>query len=253
MASKEKGNNAGLNHLSAQILYNQEVADTINRSSVHHQAVLVQLQHWQRTRLDATYHDLRSSERYRAACEFFLDELYGGRDVHRRDAQLQKAAPIMKRFLPDDLLAAVGDALRLQAMSLAFDFELAGHLCNAAQIDQPTYANAYRLQGDWTGRADQLELIFSLGTLLGETVRHAMVHRLIRLMRTPAKIGGVGLLQSFLQEGLDAFATMGSPDYFLDTIYLREQQALKVMRAGEEFPFHEWIATGPRPITVATP
>ncbi len=253
MPPKHKAPPLGLHHLVSQIQYNQEVADEVASGSADHRHALAKLQQWQRARLDATYQDLRATERYSPACEFFLDELYGGRDVARRDAELNKAAPVMKRFLPDDLLGAVGDALRLQAMSLAFDFELAGHLLEASIIDQPTYAEAYRAQGQWTGRREQLKLISDLGRLLGQTVQHAMVHRLIRMMRTPAKLAGVGLLQSFLQEGLDAFAHMGPADHFIDTIQEREGFALEALLRGESHPFSPWIGTGPDPVRVATP
>ncbi len=250
MASQQTKLSPGMAHLSAQIEYNQSVADQISESSEHHKRVLQALQQWQRARLDATYADLRSSDRYHAACEFFLDELYGGRDVAARDRQLTKAAPVMRRFLPDDLLAAVGDALRLQAMSLAFDFKLAGLLIEAEVIDQPGYAEAYRRDQNWAGRREQLTLIFELGQLLGETVQHAMVHRLIRMMRAPAKLAGFGLLQAFLQEGLDAFSKMGAPDLFLETIHTREQQALEAMQAGDLYPFQAWIGQGPEPILI---
>ncbi len=239
-------------HLSEQIQYNQSVADKISESSPRHRQVLQALQQWQRARLDATYHDLRTSDRYHAACEFFLDELYGGRDVAARDRQLNKAAPVMRRFLPDDLLGAVGDALRLQAMSLAFDFKLAGLMLELERIDQPAYAAAYCLDQDWSGRQEQLALIVDLGHLLGETVQHAMVHRLIRMMRGPAKLAGFGLLQSFLQEGLDAFSKMGAPDLFLETIHSREQQALEAMRSGNDHPFQRWIGEGPDPVEIGS-
>jgi len=250
MASQQTKLSPGMAHLSAQIEYNQSVADQISSSSEEHKSVLQALQQWQRARLDATYADLRASDRYHAACEFFLDELYGGRDVAARDRQLTKAAPVMRRFLPDDLLAAVGDALRLQAMSLAFDFKLAGLLLGADAINQPSYAEAYQRDENWAGRREQLTLIFELGQLLGETVQHAMVHRLIRMMRAPAKLAGFGLLQAFLQEGLDAFSKMGAPDLFLETIHSREQQALEAMQAGDPYPFQPWIGQGPEPISI---
>lgn len=251
MASQQTTRSPGMAHLSKQIEYNQLVADQISESSQRHKQVLQALQHWQRARLDATYADLRSSDRYHAACEFFLDELYGGRDVAARDRQLSKAAPVMRRFLPDDLLGAVGDALRLQAMSLSFDFKMAGLMLEVECIDQPTYATAYCTDQDWAGRQEQLALIFELGHLLGETVQHAMVHRLIRMMRGPARLAGFGLLQSFLQEGLDAFATMGAPDLFLETINAREEQALEAMRSGELYPFRPWIGEGPEPTWIS--
>ncbi|MFW6339929.1 MAG: FFLEELY motif protein, partial [Wenzhouxiangella sp.] len=183
--------------------------------------------------------------RYLPACEFFLDELYGGRDFVERDRQLMRAAPVMRRFLPDHLLAAVGDAMQLQAVSQQFDLALAELLCDVDPITQPDYARAYREQADWEGREHQLSLIRELGELLGQTVQRPLVHRLIRLMHGPAVLAGFGMLQVFLRDGLDAFAEMGPADHFLDTISAREHAGLEAMREGSDWPFERWIGHGP--------
>lgn len=232
-------------HLQAQIERNQVIADRIRAIDPTLRQGLDELQHWQRARLDATYSDLRDDPRYRPACEFFLDELYGGRDVHERDQQLGRVVPVMRRFLPAHLLKAVGDAVRLQAVSLEFDLAIAELLAARPTLEQPDYAWAYRQHAAWDERADQLGLIRQLGELLDETVKRPMVHRLIRLMHGPAVIAGFGALQGFLQRGLDAFAHMGPADHFLDTIESREREALEAMHGGADWPFERWIGTGP--------
>ena len=232
-------------HLHEQICRNQEIGAQVGALEVPRARSLARLQHWQRKRLDATYQDLRDSPRYFAACEFFLDELYGGREVFERDQQLKRAAPVMRRFLPDHLLAAVGDAMQLQAISLEFDLALADILVDVDPITQPDYARAYRQQGDWEGRERQLVLIRELGELLGETVQKPLVHSLVRLMHGPAALAGFGMLQEFLRDGLHAFAEMGPADHFLDTISAREEAALEHMRGGSDWPFEEWIGRGP--------
>lgn len=232
-------------HLHHQIVINQELGERIQALDVRHAKALARLQHWQRRRLDATYQDLRDDPRYLAACEFFLDELYGGRDFVERDRQLMRAAPVMRRFLPDHLLAAVGDAMQLQAVSQQFDLALAELLVDTDPITQKDYAEAYRENGDWEGRGHQLLLIRELGELLGETVQRPLVHRLIRLMHGPAVLAGFGMLQVFLRDGLDAFAEMGPADHFLDTISEREHAGLAAMRDGSDWPFSTWIGKGP--------
>lgn len=238
-----------VSHLEHQIARNQKVADEINSATPGLRESLDRLQHWQRARLDATYADLRAEPRHRAACEFFLDELYGGRNVHERDRQLARVVPVMRRFLPTHLLYAVGDAIRLQAVSLEFDLDMAGMLSERGPIRQPDYAWAYQRQEAWSQREEQIEMIRDLGELLDETVSRPMVHRLIRMMHGPAVIAGFGALQGFLRRGLDAFAEMGDATHFLDTIESRERRALEAMRAGSEWPFQEWIGKGPDPST----
>ena len=232
-------------HLHEQIQRNQHIGGCVQDLPVPRARALARLQHWQRRRLDATDADLREQPRYLPACEFFLDELYGGREVVERDQQLKRAAPVMRRFLPDHLLHAVGDAMQLQAISLQFDLAMADLLVEADPITQPDYARAYREHGDWAGRERQLKLIRELGELLGATVQKPLVHHLVRLMHGPAVLAGFGMLQIFLRDGLQAFAEMGSAEYFLDTITEREGLALEQMRAGRDWPFEEWIGHGP--------
>lgn len=232
-------------HLVTQIERNQEIARQVEACTPSLRASLDRLQRWQCNRLDATYADLRAQARYRDACEFFLDELYGGRDVHERDRQLSRVVPVMRRFLPAHLLHAVGDAIRLQAVSLEFDLALARILEPVDKLDQPAYAKAYREHGGWDQRAEQLTMIDDLGQLLDETVQRPLVHRLIRLMQRPAKMAGFGALQGFLRRGLDAFAVMKGAEYFLATIAEREQLALEAMQQGEDWPFETWAGRGP--------
>jgi len=232
-------------HLTTQIERNQRVAERLGRADEKLTQRLVELQDWQRQRLDACYDDLRQTPRYRPACDFFLDELYGGKDFRERDRQLSRVVPVMRRFLPDHLLMAVGDAMRLQAVSLEFDLDMAELLLDAAVMDQPAYAKAYREQGAWDERIAQIELIEGLGQVLDETVHRPMVHRLVRMMKGPAVLAGFGALQGFLTRGLDAFARMHGADYFLETITSRERSALEAMRDGADWPFEPWIGRGP--------
>lgn len=235
---------AAVEHLETQIERNLVISRRIPEDGSLRDS-LDRLQAWQRARLDETYSDLSDSPRYTAACEFFLDELYGGRDVHARDRQLKRVVPLMRRFLSEPLLRATGDAMRLQAVSLEFDFQLAGLLQPVERIDQPAYARAYRQQGGWEARREQIALIRSLGELLDETVRRHFVRRLVRMMRGPAELGGVGLLQQFLERGLDSFSRMQGAGDFLDTIERRELTALEAMHAGSDWPFETWIGRGP--------
>lgn len=68
------------------------------------------LQNWQRRRLRSSYADLYEQDRYRAAIIFFLEELYGGKDISRRDHDVGRVYPVMVRVLPAETLTAIGDA-----------------------------------------------------------------------------------------------------------------------------------------------
>jgi len=228
-------------HLTEQISKNHEVLEKIE-SNPDQYPRLDELQHWQRMRLRATYADLKSQERYREACVFFLEELYGGRDMRERDRQLERVVPIMRRFLPEHLLHAIGEAMRLQWISMQFDAELSRLI--DGELNQPTYAAAYRQMGEWQRREEQIKLIGELGELLDQTVRRRMIRTLLKMMHGPAVAAGFGELQSFLVRGIESFAAMGDASEFVETIVTREREALAEMRNGSDWPFERWMGQG---------
>lgn len=235
---------AGAGHLAEQIQRSQVLLDRLERECDQYPR-LDAVQHWQRCRLRETYADLRRQDRFRPACVFFLEELYGGRDMRERDRQLQRALPIMSRMLPDSVLHAVGEAMRLQAISMRFDAELSQRI--EGELDQPAYARGYRRMGAWNQREEQIDLIAQLGRLLIRIVEKPLIRRLVRLMHRPAHAAGFGKLQEFLAQGLDAFSQMGDQaTRFVETIVARESAALARMRDGDDWPFREWIGDGPR-------
>ena len=229
-------------HLAEHIAKNHDVLEKID-SNPDRYPRLNELQHWQRMRLRETYADLKSQPRYREACIFFLEELYGGRDMRERDRQLERVVPIMRRFLPEHLLHAIGEAMRLQWISMQFDAELSRLI--DGPLNQPSYAAGYRLMAEWQRREEQIHLIGELGELLDRTVKRRMIRRLLGWMHGPATAAGFGELQSFLVRGLDAFAAMGDATEFVETIVTREREALAAMRAGGDWPFERWIGNGP--------
>ena len=197
------------------------------------------LQQWQRARLKRSFQDVISSDNYRPAGEFFLSELYGGLDFRERDQDMDRVMPLMIRFLPDRTLATMAEAFELQAISLEFDMAMAGHMQQASitELDMDSYCRIYRSCSDKAGRERQILLIRKLGYDLDKLVRKPMVNYLVRLMRGPAHAAGFGRLQQFLETGLESFRAMEDPEWFIETVYEREWEAMQRMFAGDERPF----------------
>ena len=197
------------------------------------------LQQWQRRRLAESYSDLINQESYRPACEFFLEELYGGLDFLKRDQEVAKVMSVMVRFLPGKALLALSDAFELQALSLEFDMEMAERLdsSGAVELDVASYGEIYRSCGNRPLRERQILLIRDLGNELAKLVHKLLVVRLIRLMRGPAYAAGFGALQSFLESGVVSFRELEDPVYFINTIYQREWLSMQKLFAGEAEPF----------------
>src|SRR5436190_6762350 len=78
---------------------------------------LQELKAFQSARLTASYADVASQPRYRAATAFFLGDLYGPKDFSRRDASMLRILPAMTRMLPAGAVQTAAFAVELEAIS----------------------------------------------------------------------------------------------------------------------------------------
>jgi len=199
-------------------------------------ARLAKLQHWQSSRLLRSHADLRANPRYRAAVEFFFNELYGGGDPRGRDRDLQRVHRVMEALLPADALQALGLAIELEILSQELDGDVARAL-SAGPITVETYADAYRRVGRRADRERQIALLNVIGSYLDRVVRKPIIRGLVRFARRPAHAAGFGAMQEFLERGLDAFEAMHGADEFLATLRDREGRAMERILAGVDDPF----------------
>jgi len=197
------------------------------------------LQQWQRERLTDSYRDLASQGNSRPACDFFLNELYGGLDFLERDQEMNKVMPLMERFLPGNALMSLASAFELQAISLEFDVEMARILYarGVVELDVPEYGSLYRACGKRAVREKQIQLILQIGIDLADLVGKRLISGLVRLLRGPAHAAGFGALQEFLESGLVSFRKLDDPVLFMDTIYRREWSSMQKLFEGDENPF----------------
>jgi len=201
-------------------------------------AALDRLGEWQARRLRQTYSDLAADARYVEAIAFFESDLYGSGDFARRDADLARIVPIMVRGLPQKLIAAVAEAMELNALSQELDRAL---LAKLPRLDSPLtvagYCAAYCETNDRAGRERQIRLIATVGGTIDSFVGKPLVRVALAAMRKPAKIAGLSALQGFLERGFHAFRRMRGASRFLATIVDRETALMNAILGGDASPF----------------
>lgn len=194
---------------------------------------LAALRAWQSRRLAASYADIRGEPRFAAACEFFLSDLYGEGDFGDRDRAVERVVPIMLRLLPEGVLASLARAIELNALSQELDYALAAalppHCTHAEAIADVDYAAAYALSAEPQARKRQLALLLVLGRELDRLVRKPLLSELLHMCRWPARLAGLGALQSFLERGFDAFGKLHGAGPFLGTILRRERAFMRAL------------------------
>lgn len=199
-------------------------------------ARLTELKAFQSERLARWYADIADQPRYRLATGFFLGDLYGPKDFSRRDAAMMRILPVMVRTLPDKAVETATQAIELEALSESLDHRVAAAL-EPGPVDEERYARAYRTGSTRPERERQIELIVAVGRDLDSLVRKPLVHRTLRLMRTPARLAGLSDLQDFLERGFESFRAMDGADAFLELIRDRETALLERLFSAVPNPF----------------
>lgn len=199
------------------------------------------LRRWQSARLARTHADLLANPRYRPAAEFFLDELYGDRDLRQREHDLARIVPVMSRVLPEHVLHTAALALELNALSRELDARLTrvliAEFAFRDRVDEAAYVAAYRRCNSYDSRRHQIELTERLGRDLQGIVPKRFIHAALKLAGTPARLAGLGELHRFLETGFHAFRHMGADaETFVATIARRERAILEQIHAGHPRP-----------------
>lgn len=194
------------------------------------------LQFWQSQRLQRTYADYAAVPRYRAAIEFFLEDLYGPHDFARRDRDLRQVLYQWERLLPERAMEALVHALELEALSQSLDVATANALGGVALTPQ-SCALAYRRAGRRDDRQRQIWLTVAAGRALDSLIDAPALGIALRTARLPARMLGVATLQAFLERGYKAFKRMGGAAELLATIQQRETTIMHRLFAGSSDPY----------------
>jgi hypothetical protein len=183
---------------------------------------------YQHARFSRDYVGPIINARYGAAARFFLDDLYGPMDFGDRDAQFERVVPAMGRLLPAEIMHTVVQLAELHALSEDLDQQMALAL-DVDSVDDGSYRAAWLSVGRREDRERQLGLLMTIGDALDRHTRRLWLPATLKLMRGPAKAAGLSQLQSFLERGLAAFATMGGAQEFLEIIAINERRQIEDM------------------------
>jgi hypothetical protein len=217
-------------------------AERVARSASVWGPHVVTLKAFQQGRFRLTYADLLSQARWRPACVFFLEELYGPRDYADRDRAFARVVPALVRIFPTEVIVTVEMLLRLHAVSERLDSRMAEALVNQTKPDEHPYWHGVSYQAAWREVAEeperrwQVDSVDGLGQSLDRLVRQPGLRQALRMMRAPARLAGLQALQRFLEQGFDTFHAMGGAAEFLQTVKARETLWLDWLFAVEGAP-----------------
>lgn len=181
----------------------------------------------QSERLRRTYADLLQTPRYRAAAEFFLDDLYGEKDFEQRDREALRIVPKLARLLPDRAVETMALAVELDELSEVLDSRVAAGV--TLPLDDEGYVQAYSGAGTRAERERQIAMVDSIGHALDRLARMPLLSGMLHVMRAPAEAAGLEHLHQFLVRGFDSFKAMRGAGEFLEIVRERETALMDEM------------------------
>jgi len=188
-------------------------------------ARVLAVKQFQHARFMRDYAALLADTRYSKAAKFFLDELYGPVDFAARDAEFERVVQWMARMLPDEVMHTIADLIELHSLTEELDQQMAAGL-SSSQLDERSYRAAWLRVGRRADRERQLALLLAAGRALDRYTRSKILAATLRIMRGPAQAAGLAQLQSFLEGGMSAFASMAGSAEFLRRIEDNESRTI---------------------------
>lgn len=203
-----------------------ELRESTSRSPGLADAVTA-VKNFQARRFAGSYVDLLNSARYKTAANFFLQELYSDQDFSQRDAQFARIAGALERLFPHQVVQTAVSLAQLHCLTEELDFAMAlSWIVNPDLSEVARYVTAWRTVGRELDRNAQLQTVMVVGHELDRLTRTSGLRMMLRMMRGPANLAGMGSLQRFLEAGFDTFSEMAREGdgarYFLATVQARE-------------------------------
>lgn len=179
---------------------------------------------WQLEYMLPFYEDLRTTADRAAAVDFFVSDLTGI-NISVRDQEFAKVVPVMSRMLPAKALNVVATAMQLNARVLGINLsicrELYAEIAFDTKITPASYCSACRRASRLEECLELVHLTAEIGRSLDDVIRIPMMGLMLRAMRTPARLAGIGVLQIFLETGYKTFNALEDVDRFLDDMTVR--------------------------------
>ncbi len=179
---------------------------------------------WQMEYLLTLFVDLHKQPGYGEAIDYTVSDL-AGVGISDRDHDLERAAPIITRMLPQKALETIAAAVRLNARVLDINLgifkrlQVDGKLPD--EISERAYCIACRESSSLDECVGMVHLATELGATLKSLVRIPLLGAMLRAMHGPAHAAGFSALHSFLEDGYTNFRAIPDIDLFLDEIDTR--------------------------------
>ncbi len=205
---------------------------------------LLEVQHWQKQRMQNTHRDFFAKPQHQLMTAYFLDRLYGASDFKELAVQIRrliKHAQIVEKIIPASALKTGDAGVELAVLSIELDEAVAKYLLQHYPAEAPIHDEMMRLAYIAVDQADhrhhQMRLLEILGEKLDMYVRSRMVKTAFKLAKGMAYRYRVDPIYDFIDEGFKAMEPLESAKSFVAVFTAKEKQIIDAVHYGHPRPF----------------
>ena len=215
----------------------------------HHQdpalaARLIDVQAWQKQRMEHTNHVLFAEPKNQLIAAYFLNRLYGGPDFAILAEQFERVltkTSKLEGFAPASAVRTGTLGIELAVMAIELDEALALLLTDTLNhhgpLNDAVMLEAYHRANQQDARIHQMELLDELGHSLDKYVRSIMIQSAFKMAKGTAYKHNFAPMYDFTAEGFAAMKPLKSAGDFIAVFTQAERDTVHRVHSHDPDPF----------------
>ena len=182
--------------------------------------VLNEVQAWQRLRIQRTHKVLFEQPNHQLMANYFLTQLYGGKEFKRLAIQLARVLPKAKKLeslIKESALTTGSMAIAAAVLAVELDLHLAQWLiAHDLPANEKNIMTAYSTLDESEARRNQINNLKEICYRTDKYLNSFFLHKAFQLAKSTVYRLNYQLLYDFVEAGFDAMKPLDSVSSFID-------------------------------------
>ncbi len=182
--------------------------------------VLNEVQAWQRLRIQRTHKALFEQPNHQLMANYFLTQLYGGKEFKRLAIQLARVLPKAKKLeslIKESALTTGSMAIAAAVLAVELDLHLAQWLiAHDLPANEKNIMTAYSTLDESEARRNQIHNLKEVCYRTDKYLNSFLLHKAFQLAKSTVYRLNYQLLYDFVEAGFDAMKPLDSVSSFID-------------------------------------
>ncbi len=200
--------------------------------------VLNEVQAWQRIRIQRTHNDLFEQPQNQLMANYFLTQLYGGKEFKLLAVQLARILPKAKKLeglIKESVLKTGSMAIQAAVLAIELDLHLAQWLVtNGLPANEENVMTAYNTVDESAERRSQVKDLQEVCYLTDKYLNSFFLQKAFQLAKSTVYHLNYELLYDFVEAGFTAMKPLDSVRSFIDPFCARELMIIEQIHKDKD-------------------